>query len=38
LCRGFEQITRTTPPRRMTLHRSQIGFTLARTFKTLSFF
>jgi hypothetical protein len=22
----------------MTLHRSQIGFTLARTFKTLSFF
>jgi hypothetical protein len=26
------QITRTAPPRRITLHFSQIGFTEARTF------
>ena len=34
LCRGFVQITRTTPRRFITLHRSHIGFTLARTFIT----
>jgi hypothetical protein len=32
LWRGLSQITRTTPRRRMTLHFSQIGFTLGRTF------
>jgi hypothetical protein len=37
LCRGFGQITLTTPRRRMTLHLSHIGFTLARTFTTVSF-
>ncbi|BBL79560.1 hypothetical protein RxyAA322_14140 [Rubrobacter xylanophilus] len=35
LCRGLEQITRTTPRRRMTLQRSQMGLTLALTFITL---
>jgi hypothetical protein len=32
LCRGFWQITRTAPPRRMTLHFSHMGLTDARTF------
>src|SRR4029450_8858964 len=32
LCRGFEQITRITPRRRITLQRSQIFFTDGRTF------
>src|SRR5918995_1750344 len=32
LCRGFEQITRITPRRRMTLQRSQIFFTDGWTF------
>src|SRR5918995_1717756 len=32
LWRGLEQITSTAPPRRITLHFSQIGFTDARTF------
>jgi hypothetical protein len=32
LCLGFEQITSTTPRRRMTRHRSHIGFTDVRTF------
>src|SRR3954469_25525438 len=32
LWRGFWQITRTAPWRRMTLHFSHIGFTDARTF------
>jgi hypothetical protein len=36
LWRGFEQITSTTPRRRMTRHRSHIGFTDARTFTRLS--
>ena len=30
--RGFEQITRTRPLRRMILHFSHIGFTDGRTF------
>jgi hypothetical protein len=37
LCRGFEQITSTAPPRRITLHFSHIGFTDARTFIALGF-
>src|SRR4051794_19453148 len=32
LCRGFEQITRTRPCRRMILHFSHIGLTDGRTF------
>jgi hypothetical protein len=32
LCRGFEQITRIWPRRRMTLQRSHIFFTDGRTF------
>jgi hypothetical protein len=32
LWRGFWQITRTAPFRRITLHFSHIGFTEARTF------
>src|SRR5947199_3977313 len=32
LCRGFEQSTRTTPARRMTLHFLQMALTDARTF------
>jgi hypothetical protein len=36
LCRGFEQITSTTPRRRMIRHRSHIGFTDARTFNAIS--
>jgi hypothetical protein len=32
LCRGFWQITRTAPWRRMILHFSHIGFTDGRTF------
>ena len=32
LCLGFVQMTRTTPRRLITLHLSQIGFTLTRTF------
>jgi hypothetical protein len=32
LWRGFWQITKTAPLRRMTLHFSHIGFTEARTF------
>src|SRR5579875_3901401 len=32
LCRGFEQITRTRPWRRMILHFSHIGLTDGRTF------
>ena len=36
LCLGFrEQITRTTPLRRMTLQCSQIGLTLLRTFTSI---
>ena len=35
LWRGFEQITRTTPRRRITRQRSHIGFTDARTFIAL---
>src|SRR3954467_12985227 len=31
LCRGFEQITRTAPWRRMILHFSHIGLTEGRT-------
>jgi hypothetical protein len=37
LCLGFEQITSTDPPRRITLHFSHIGFTDARTFIALEF-
>jgi hypothetical protein len=36
LCRGFEQITSTTPRRRITRQRSHIGFTDARTFTRFS--
>jgi hypothetical protein len=36
LCRGFGQITITTPWRRITLHLSQIGLTLGLTFIVLS--
>jgi hypothetical protein len=36
LCRGFSQITITTPWRRITLHLSQIGLTLGLTFIVLS--
>jgi hypothetical protein len=32
LCRGFSQITMTRPWRRITLHLSQIFFTLGLTF------
>lgn len=32
LCRGFSQITRTTPFRRMTLHLEQMTLTEDRTF------
>jgi hypothetical protein len=32
LCRGFSQITLTVPWRRITLHFSQILFTLGLTF------
>src|SRR5580658_6179225 len=35
LCRGFSQMTMTTPCRRMTLHFSQIALTLGRTFIAL---
>jgi hypothetical protein len=36
LCRGFSQITITTPWRRMILHFSQIGLTLGLTFTSYS--
>jgi hypothetical protein len=36
LCFWFEQITRTTPRRRTILHLSQIRFTDARTFMSIS--
>src|SRR5207237_6359620 len=36
LCRGFSQMTRTRPWRRITLHFSHIFLTLGRTFMWLS--
>jgi len=36
LWRGFVQITRTTPQRRTTLHRSQMRLTELRTFIAIS--
>jgi hypothetical protein len=36
LCLGLLQMIRTTPFRRMILHRSQRGLTDARTFMTLT--
>jgi hypothetical protein len=37
LWRGFEQMTRTRPCRRMILHFSHIGFTDGRTFTVARF-